>query len=98
MPLYGSVPEQMTSAGTSLKEGGQDRFRDKTGLPVATYFSGKFSKSWGKYGSWCTNPSPQQLLPNLLSWHETWYYIDESNLVSNDHGYGIPNPFQEDAE
>lgn len=43
-PLYNAIVWQCTRTHRICKElmadGGQDRFRDKTGLPVATYFSG----------------------------------------------------------
>lgn len=43
-PLYNAIVWQDTRTDTIInefaKEGGQDRFRDKVGLPLATYFSG----------------------------------------------------------
>ena len=43
-PLYNAIVWQCTRTDGICREliagGGQDRFRDKTGLPVATYFSG----------------------------------------------------------
>jgi glycerol kinase len=43
-PLYNAIVWQCTRTGAICSalagEGGQDRFRDKTGLPIATYFSG----------------------------------------------------------
>lgn len=43
-PIYNAIVWQDTRTDTIInelaKEGGQDRFRDKTGLPLATYFSG----------------------------------------------------------
>jgi len=43
-PIYNAIVWQDTRTDTIInefaKEGGQDRFRDKVGLPLATYFSG----------------------------------------------------------
>ena len=43
-PVYNALVWQDTRVGDAVAEfsrdGGQDRFRDKTGLPLATYFSG----------------------------------------------------------
>src|SRR5919109_1186281 len=43
-PIYNAIVWQDTRTDVVInelaKEGGQDRFRDKTGLPLATYFSG----------------------------------------------------------
>ena len=43
-PLYNAIVWQDTRTDTIInefaKEGGQDRFREKVGLPLATYFSG----------------------------------------------------------
>jgi glycerol kinase len=43
-PIYNAIVWQDTRTDVIInelaKEGGQDRFRDKTGLPLATYFSG----------------------------------------------------------
>ena len=43
-PLYNAIVWQDTRTDTIInefaKQGGQDRFRDKVGLPLATYFSG----------------------------------------------------------
>jgi glycerol kinase len=43
-PYYNAIVWQDTRVGDTVreleKEGGQDRFRSKTGLPLATYFSG----------------------------------------------------------
>lgn len=43
-PYYNAIVWQDTRVGSELaelaKEGGMDRFREKTGLPLATYFSG----------------------------------------------------------
>ena len=43
-PLYNAIVWQCTRTddicGALAQEGGQDRFRNKTGLPIATYFSG----------------------------------------------------------
>src|SRR5689334_1506054 len=43
-PLYNAIVWQDTRTDTIInefaKDGGQDRFRDKVGLPLATYFSG----------------------------------------------------------
>lgn len=43
-PIYNAIVWQDTRTDKIIdelsKEGGQDRFRDKTGLPLATYFSG----------------------------------------------------------
>ena len=40
MPLSGSVPATHGICHKLITNGGTDRFREKTGLPVATYFSG----------------------------------------------------------
>ena len=43
-PIYNAIVWQDTRTDTIInelaKDGGQDRFRDRTGLPLATYFSG----------------------------------------------------------
>jgi len=43
-PLYNAIVWQCTRTdeicNALVREGGQDRFREKTGLPIATYFSG----------------------------------------------------------
>ena len=43
-PIYNAIVWQDTRTDVIInelvKQGGQDRFREKTGLPLATYFSG----------------------------------------------------------
>ena len=40
MPSSGRIPAPMRICNELAKDGGQDRFRAKVGLPLATYFSG----------------------------------------------------------
>ena len=50
-----------------IKDGGQDRFREKTGLPVATYFSGPKSSGYSK-----TIPMPGLLPRKGIYTLEQW--------------------------
>ena len=65
-PVYNAIVWQDTRTDDIVnelaKDGGQDRFRAKVGLPLATYFSGpKVS------GSWTTSPAPARR-PRPATW------------------------------
>ena len=65
-PVYNAIVWQDTRTdlicNEIAKDGGQDRLRPKTGLPLATYFSGR-SPKFGQL--WSTSPWRRTVMPDI---------------------------------